>query len=829
MAEFSSLSTVRKMATQAFTAPKAETLGRFELRRVLGQGAQSVVWLGFDPRLEREVAIKIIKASEGSTGASVAHWLQEARSVSRLQHPNIVPVFEADVQDNQPYLVFEYVQGNTLQALLKASGALPAHEAVPLMVGVLEALAAAHAAGVVHRDMKPSNVLVDETGRARVMDFGIAARAQKAGSKAVTSAGTPGYLSPEAARGDAPCPAMDVFSAGLVLGELLTGTQLLLENDPYRAMYRLLHEQITFPQGKGPAVDGELRAIVMNALARDASHRYPSAQAFRDALVSWSKPPAIEPEPAGTSLASGNSTLEFLLRRMRFKTDFPAMSDAVVRIQSIVSSDNESLSSLTNEILKDVALTNKLLRLVNSAHYSRGGSEISTVSRAVSLVGFTGIRNMALSLVLLEHMPDKENANLLKEEFLRSLLAGSIASELCPSQRESEEAFIGSMFRNLGRLLTQFYFADDAREIRNLMATARQPMTEQAAATKVLGLSFEDLGIGVAKVWGLPDGIQRCMRQPQGKPPGNTSDAASERVRWISSAANEIADTLLQADPKIAEVQLELVAKRQSGLLGMDVKLFQAATTKARERITEQARAMDLKVLPGSRAFNLLQVPSAKPAETEASIDTLSDSLYPHQLQATQTGLMPLADKFDPQVELDMRRITETLAAGIQDITNAMVEEFKLSDVVRMVLETMFRAMGFQRIIFCMRDVKTDTLTGRFGLGQDIEKLASQFKVPLKMPASAEPDLFSAVCIKGVDTMIRDASEPHLAKRLPAWYRQAINAPTFLLLPLQLKSAPFGLIYADKSSSGGMDVDEKQLALLRTLRNQAIMAFRQSA
>ena len=112
---------------------------------------------------------------------------------------------------------------------------------------------------------------------------------------------------------------------------------------------------------------------------------------------------------AGAGAASG--TLEFLLRRMRHKSDFPALSDSVLRIQRVATSENESLGSLSDEILKDVALTNKLLRLVNTAHYAQaGGGSVSTVSRAVALVGFAGIRNMALRLVLLEHMQDKAHA-----------------------------------------------------------------------------------------------------------------------------------------------------------------------------------------------------------------------------------------------------------------------------------------------------------------------------------------------------------------------------------------------------------------------------------
>jgi hypothetical protein len=163
------------------------------------------------------------------------------------------------------------------------------------------------------------------------------------------------------------------------------------------------------------------------------------------------------------------------------------------------------------------------------------------------------------------------------------------------------------------------------------------------------------------------------------------------------------------------------------------------------------------------------------------------------------------------------------MAAGIQDITNSRVENFRLNEVLRMILETMFRALGFRRIVFCLRDPKTDTLTGRFGLGEGVERVASAFKVPLKAPG----ELFAAVCVKGADTLISDATAPAISGRLPAWYRQSVNAPAFLLLPLMLKGAPFALIYADKARPGGIDLDEKELSLLRTLRNQAVMAFKQ--
>ena len=831
MADFSPFTTLKRLATGQSAPPEPAMLGRFELRRILGRGAQSVVWLAFDPRLEREVAIKLMKVGQGSDASAIAQWLQEARSVSRLTHPNIVPVFEADVQEQQPYLVFEYVPGQTLATVLAQRGALPPAEAVTLMLDVLDALVVAHAAGVVHRDLKPSNVMVDAAGRARVMDFGIAASMKDAsgagGSGAAAPAGgTPGYMSPEAAQGKPATPLVDIFSAGIVLVEMLSGKPLIAEVDAVRAIYRVVHEQIMLPTGLSAEVDDRLRAVLMRALARDSSQRHPSAKVFRDELAKWSGAASkaetgdAEGSAALSGNGRGNSTLDFLLRRMRHKSDFPAMSDSVVRIQGMATSETESVGSVTNEILKDVALTNKLLRLVNSVHYARGGS-ISTVSRAVSLVGFNGIRNMALSLVLLEHMQDKAHANVLKEEFLRSLMAASIAGELCSAVRESEEAFIGAMFHNLGRLLAEFYFPEEARTVRSLVAATRQPVSEATASASVLGLSFDAMGLGVAKAWGLPEGIQRCMRKPISEPPNRTPVQAGERLRWMALAANEMADILLHTDPKEVAVRLAQVAKHYARTLGVSPADVQVATSVARKKLIEMATGMEIKVLPDSAASKLLQAPEEEAAARQEHELASPDMLAPLALHATQV-VPPQIGEAAPR---DGQRVAQILVAGIQDITNAMVEDVKLSDLLRMILETMFRAMDFQRIIFCMRDPKTDALTGRFGLGKDVESLVKIFSVTLK---ASSPDLFTAVCLKGADAMISDATEAHIIGRLPLWYRRQVNAPTFLLLPVNIKGKPFGLIYADKAEKGGLVLDEKELALLQTLRNQAVMAFKQS-
>ncbi|MES2958601.1 MAG: HDOD domain-containing protein [Pseudomonadota bacterium] len=802
-------------------------IGRFKLLRELGRGAQAVVWLAHDTRLDRDVALKLL--NDG--GDAVGPWLQEARAVSRLSHPHIVPVFEADTAaeaGNRPYLVFEYVKGPTLAAHLRErGGALPAREAVTLLLGVLAALRAAHECGIVHRDLKPSNILIDGEGRARVMDFGIAARVAEGrhdDGEAGTICGTPGYISPEAARGAAPNPAMDVFATGVMLAEMLSGQRLLKERDSMRALERVQQEDLLLPPAlaNGDPVDDALRAIVQRALERHSAARTPTAAALHQALQGWLQggpQPAAGDEPAAG--AAANATLDFLLRRMKHRSDFPAMSDSVSRIQRVANSENENLQNLSSEILKDVALTNKLLRMVNTASYSGAGGAVSTVSRAVALVGFAGIRNMALSLVLLDHMPDKGHATQLKEEFLRALMVGTLAGELTSVAREAEETFLSAMFQNLGRLLVEFYFPDEARQIRAL--------DEPAAAQRILGINFEALGVGVAKAWGLPDNLQRAMRMPGGDAPGKAV-GGTDRQRWLGRMAGEVTDALLHDEDGRSAAKIDAIAQRYSRALGVEGKQLKQAAEQAQQRLSQLAQAMNLDLGAKARARRLLAAP---PAVTE------HDSLSAHTLKATD--MAPLAataaTAAPSQVEAQTApapaapavNVAELLANGVQDITNHMVADgCKLNEVLRMILETMYRALGFRRIVFCLRDAKSDSLTGRFGLGDRASEVAAAMKVPLRTGAGIAPDLFTAVCAKGADTLIADATVPAIANRLPPWFAQHVAAPSFLLLPLMMKNAPFALIYADQARPGGIALGEKELALLRTLRNQGVMAFRQA-
>jgi len=788
------------------------TIGRFEVRGVLGSGAQATVWLGFDPRLEREVAIKWM--NHAAQAAAGYDWRREARSVSRLTHPHIVPVFEADLFEGRPFLVFEYAVGDTLAERLRRDGAMAPHAAVGMMLGMLEGLQAAHAAGVVHRDLKPSNVLVEADGRARVMDFGIAGLIHEADGGDGLIVGTPGYISPEAARGEAPSPAMDVFSAGVLLIEMLTGQRLVREADAKRALQRVANEDLQLP-AQLAAVDDVLRAVLRRAIARDPMQRLPTASALHAALSQWINPSATS---ADTGADSGsNGTLDFLLRRMRHRTDFPALSESIARIQRIADTDDQSLGTLAAEVSRDVALTNKLLRLVNTAQYSHaGGGTIGTVLRAVALVGFAGIRNMALSLVLLEGMQDKGHAHQLKEEYLRALMAGVLANELAATARDGEEAFVGAMFQNLGRLLAEYYLPEEARQIRDLSRppAGRPAVSETQASISVLGLSFDELGRGVARHWGLPESLQRCMSRPTGEPP--TRATGTERLRWLTLAANEVASALLETEPSRSRARIQVIGERYAKAFGLTAKDVLAAVERSRERLQQTTRALDIVVPGASPARRLLDRPAdAAAAEHATTIVT----------PPTTTVQAPAALATNEPGES-----AQQLASGIQRITDAMAGDgFRLNEVLRMILETMQQALGFRSIVFCLRDAKTDALTGRFAIGERPEIVRAAFRVPLRAAPGKDPDLFTSLCSKGLDSVIADATTATIAARLPAWFREQIAAPSFVVLPLMVKGAPFALIYADKAELGAVRFTPQELALLGTLRNQAVMAFRQAS
>jgi serine/threonine-protein kinase len=264
-------------------------IGRYEVLAELGRGAMGVVYQARDPQLERIVAIKTLRADLGLPPERQAEFkkrfYREAVAAGRLNHPGIVAIHDVVEIDETPYIVMEYVEGRTLAQVLVAEGLLPPQRAVDIVIQVCRALEYAHARGIVHRDIKPGNILVAGSREVKVSDFGIARIADSKMTQTGMTLGSPSYMSPEQVQGVEVDGRSDLFALGVVLYEILTGVDPFSAESPSTVLYKIVHVHPPALQERNRAVSPALDAVVRRALAKDPGHRFQTARAFADALL----------------------------------------------------------------------------------------------------------------------------------------------------------------------------------------------------------------------------------------------------------------------------------------------------------------------------------------------------------------------------------------------------------------------------------------------------------------------------------------------------------------------------------------------------------------
>ncbi|MFE3323907.1 protein kinase [Streptomyces sp. NPDC059176] len=270
--------------------------GRYQLRDLLGEGGMASVYLAYDSALDRQVAIKTLHTELGREQSFRERFRREAQAVAKLSHTNIVSVFDTgeDELDGalMPYIVMEYVEGQPLGSVLQADiqrhGAMPADKALKVTADVLAALETSHEMGLVHRDIKPGNVMMTKRGVVKVMDFGIA-RAMQSGVTSMTQTGmvvgTPQYLSPEQALGRGVDARSDLYSVGIMLFQLLTGRLPFDADSPLAIAYAHVQEEPVAPSSINRSVTPAMDALVARALKKNPNERFPSAATMRDACM----------------------------------------------------------------------------------------------------------------------------------------------------------------------------------------------------------------------------------------------------------------------------------------------------------------------------------------------------------------------------------------------------------------------------------------------------------------------------------------------------------------------------------------------------------------
>jgi serine/threonine protein kinase len=270
---------------------KPENIGRYEVKSELGRGGMATVYKAYDPRFEREVAVKVLPREMLHDPQFRVRFEREAKTVASLEHPAIVPVYDVGEEDGQPYFVMRYMTGGSLSERIK-SNSVSLADTAKIIERLASALDEAHAKGVVHRDLKPGNILFDHIGEPYVSDFGIAKIAQAPGSATVTGGGiigTPAYMSPEQAQGDKVDGRSDIYALGVIVFEMLTGRQPYESDTPMAVVVKHITDPVPHILDSNPNLPAEIEPVIERAMAKSRDERYPNAKEFSQALTSVAK------------------------------------------------------------------------------------------------------------------------------------------------------------------------------------------------------------------------------------------------------------------------------------------------------------------------------------------------------------------------------------------------------------------------------------------------------------------------------------------------------------------------------------------------------------
>ncbi|MCP5278518.1 MAG: HDOD domain-containing protein [Thiobacillus sp.] len=505
---------------------------------------------------------------------------------------------------------------------------------------------------------------------------------------------------------------------------------------------------------------------------------------------------------------STDTALETLLQRMNQGGDFPALSHTISELNKAVSDENGHSSALTEIILRDVSLTNKLLRLVNAAYYgSFSVQPISTISRAVVILGLDAVRDAAISLLLFEHLENHAQAEELKAEAVDSFFCGTLGRMLASSAgvRDSEEAFISALFRNLGRLMARFHFYEETVQVAERMEADQ--LSEAAAARVVLGVDYEQLGLAIAKQWHFAPNILHAIT-PVGEGPVRAASSLDGRLRVVANLAQELHQTYARNLPPDQQRQaINALCERYKDAAKVSVESLAETAHKAAQTVQREAHIIRTDARRSPLMQRLLK-PGQAEQEAAAGQEAGEEEEVMAGLDTSREG-----ESMDP---------TSILAQGMQDLTSLILGEYQLSDVLKMVAELFYRSGSFDRVLVSTLDRGSQCLLGRVAFGPNAEALRRAFRIPL----SFAPDVFHAALSKGQDILISDATADNIRDRIPPWYRDSTNAHAFLLLPIAINGKSVAMLYADRQAQP-LELTGQMLGMLKALRNQATLAIRQ--
>jgi HD-like signal output (HDOD) protein len=467
--------------------------------------------------------------------------------------------------------------------------------------------------------------------------------------------------------------------------------------------------------------------------------------------------------------AKSQATLALLWERIRRQGDMPGFTKAISAILASMRGEDERDFSMTQTVLSDPVLTQKVLRLANSSMYAAFGQHVNTISKAVLVLGTESIGHLALGLKLIEELsrssPDTEAAHV---EMEKAVLAGMVAQQLAADarSRDPEEAVVCSILHSLGRMMLTFYMPERWARMREAAGEGR----EESAAHEVLGLSLEEVGRATASHWGLPRNLVAGMRRVE---PGERFEGFAHED-WLAAlgSMSTQAAAALWADDAASAGKVAQLAESFAPMLGLPASGILASIDKAKVEA-----ASDLSIAP-----------LAKPAEKRAQ-------------QAAATTKRIAGNKILMSGVADMRDAGPNATAG---------------QMISMALETMHKGLSFTRSFAFLRNRREGRYAARLGLGEDVKAMLPN----LAFDDAYEPDVFHAALGSDRVIFIENAHDAKFATKLPGWWKGTLaEAHCFVIIPLTAHGQPAGFIYGDWDGTFPQVVlSQTEFSLLNDLR-----------
>ena len=509
--------------------------------------------------------------------------------------------------------------------------------------------------------------------------------------------------------------------------------------------------------------------------------------------------PVLEKKPlmnmmlSGAASANPEKTLDLLWSRVRQRGDLPGFSKVVSAIVGAMRGEDDREFNMTRTVLSDPALTQRVLRLANSAMYSVFGQDISTVSKAVIVLGTDSIGHLALGLKLIEGLSGASaNAQEARGEMERALMAGHIARQVAAAAtlHDSEEAVVCSMLHSLGRMMVAFYLQELWQTITVQVAGGA---VEADAAQAVLGLPLDAIGRLVAQRWGLPAPLVDTLRDVA---PGSGAEPL-DHADWLAAVST--------LSTRCAAVVCATAADTQD----VAAALVHLSTDYA-----------SMLGLAPQQLINAVEVARTSAAADAAAAAGASGQTPPRIASAAAPSIStpPVALATTGKPADAARR----LAHGVADMRSAAATASTVQ-VLTMALETVFKGLGFSRTMAFLRNPDEGRYVARLLLGEGKQGASAR----LSFEDAYQPDVFHAALANDKMIFIENAHDPKFASKLPRWFKDALpTAHSFMILPLTVQRHPVGLIYADWDLAlADARIDQPEIVPLDQLRKLIVRAI----